>query len=129
VIGRAEAGSSRAWLAQRGRRSALVVDGTPGALPAETWWRPEASAGDLTLLRVTAVTGRMHQVRAHLAAAGHPLVGDPLYGGPPAVGEVAVELPFLHAAALSLPHPGGGTLALTAPLPPDRSELLARFGL
>ena len=58
----------------------------------------------------------MHQVRAHLAIAGHPIVGDELYGGPPA--PPCLREFFLHADALEL-----GQLHLTAPLPDDRFTL------
>ena len=111
----------------------LVHDGTPGALSAMTAWRVLSTAGEVSLLAVSARTGRMHQVRAHLAAAGHPLIGDPLYDGPTSVdtggGEVALEHPFLHARALALPHPDGGRLSVEAPLPEGRRAILEQLGL
>lgn len=78
---------------------------------------------DTTLVEVQIATGRPHQIRIHLAAAGHPLAGDPLYavGGRPR--DVAPGLPgdggyLLHAYRLQLAHPcGTGTLVLEA-LPP-----------
>jgi 23S rRNA pseudouridine1911/1915/1917 synthase len=81
-----------------------------------------------TLVDVRITTGRPHQIRIHLAAAGHPLAGDPLYavgGGPRAV---APGLPgdggyLLHAYRLTVAHPRGtGTLALEAPPPDPLSE-------
>ncbi len=81
-----------------------------------------------TLVDVQITTGRPHQIRIHLAAAGYPLAGDPLYavgGGPRAV---APGLPgdggyLLHAHRLQLAHPRGtGTLALEAPPPDPLSE-------
>ena len=154
VAGRAGAGECHAALAQRGRRAVLVGDHEAGAQEAETRWRPlavagasgpesgggagedegEAGAGALTLVEVEAITGRMHQVRAHLAAAGHPLLGDPLYGGPVDIlragRRIAIEHPLLHAAWIALPHPAtGARLEIAAPLPPDRRALLEELGL
>ncbi len=96
-----------------------------GALPAETWWVVEREYAGFTLLRCHAASGRMHQVRVHLAAAGYPVVGDARYGGdaPAPTGLVAH---FLHADRLVLPHPDDGRpLTLHAPLPPDRATALA----
>lgn len=141
VAGAAGDGASDAALVQRGRRAVVArEDSQPGALAAATTWRARgtAAAGPgrvVTLVEVQIATGRMHQVRAHLAAAGHPLVGDALYGGPVELQlagrePLRLSLPFLHAAALEVDHPAGtGRLALEAPLPPERAALLARLGL
>jgi 23S rRNA pseudouridine1911/1915/1917 synthase len=68
------------------------------------------------LLRVRLETGRMHQIRVHLAAIGLPVVGDAVYGVP----EPALGRQFLHAAALAFPHPfTGERLELEAPLPEE----------
>lgn len=67
-----------------------------------------------SLLAVRLETGRTHQVRVHLAAIGHPVVGDDRYGGPP------LHRMFLHAAELSLDHPRtGARCTWTSPLPAD----------
>jgi 23S rRNA pseudouridine1911/1915/1917 synthase len=73
-----------------------------------------------TLIAARLHTGRTHQVRAHMAAIGHPLLGDDLYGGPtaPPLGRQA-----LHAWRLRLRHPiTGESLTITAPLPADLRE-------
>lgn len=129
VAGSARDGELDAPLVQRGRRSVLARAGDPSALRAITTWRLLATASGVSLLEVAARTGRMHQVRAHLAAAGHPLVGDPLYGGPPALGGQAIEHPFLHARSIAMPHPDGGRLAVDAPLPAQRAGTLIALGL
>ncbi|HTE51091.1 MAG TPA: RluA family pseudouridine synthase [Kofleriaceae bacterium] len=133
VAGEVSDGECDLALRPAGRRAVPARRGDRGALPASTRWRAIASAGGATLLEVTAATGRMHQVRAHLAACGAPLVGDPLYGGPGEIevaGErVEVALPFLHAGAVDLPRAGGERLSLRAPLPAERAALLERLGL
>ena len=85
-----------------------------GALPARTEVHRLGPAGRFTLLRCVAVTGRVHQVRAHLAARGWPIVGDVRYGGEPVGGPGHL----LHAARVELPHPThGGRLGIAAPPP------------
>jgi len=90
--------------------------------PAVTHVRWLASRGEASVVEATIPTGRPHQIRIHLAAAGHPLVGDPLYvaGGGPGT---APGLPgdpgyFLHAHRLTLRHPASDEeLRLECPLP------------
>ena len=90
-----------------------------------------------TLLDVSIKTGRTHQIRVHLANAGHPIVGDPKYGdfvlnrqlarGEGLVG-IRFERMFLHARRLAFDHPGSGErVQLEAPLPPECAALLARL--
>ena len=77
-----------------------------------------------SLLDVKLETGRTHQIRVHLAAIGHPLVGDPTYGDRRTT--FGLGRPFLHAAELSFVHPTtGDRLTFTSPLPADLSSLLA----
>jgi len=82
----------------------------------------------LTLAEVAILTGRTHQIRVHLSAIGHPVVGDPLYGGvhrrvPGDLRAVThLERPFLHAARLSFNHPGDGRRMTFESEPPDDLE-------
>ncbi|MBX3025391.1 RluA family pseudouridine synthase [bacterium] len=80
--------------------------------PALTHFRPLARRGDMTLLAVEITTGVRHQIRVHLAAIGHPIRGDALYGGSPA------PRLMLHAATLVVRHPtSGGRLRIESPPP------------
>ena len=72
--------------------------------PSQTRWRSIASHGATSLLELQPITGRTHQLRLHLAAIGHPIVGDRLYG---AATNPAPRL-LLHASALTLQHPRSG---------------------
>jgi 23S rRNA pseudouridine1911/1915/1917 synthase len=85
----------------------------------------------LSLLRIAIHTGRTHQIRVHLNAIGHPIVGDALYGGvhrrvPHALRAVQhLTRPFLHAERLAFTHPRTGeAMEFTAPLPDDLRHLL-----
>ncbi len=85
----------------------------------------------LTLAHVAIHTGRTHQIRVHLSAIGHPIVGDPLYGGvhrrvPGDLRAVThLERPFLHAARLAFKHPSDGRrMAFTSELPADLQRVL-----
>lgn len=89
-----------------------------------------------TLVRVELETGRTHQIRVHLAHIGHPVVGDPVYGGrrrlPPGAGAELIaalesfKRQALHAARLELAHPlTGRAVHWESPLPPDMQKLLA----
>jgi 23S rRNA pseudouridine1911/1915/1917 synthase len=85
----------------------------------------------LTLVHVAIHTGRTHQIRVHLSAIGHPIVGDPLYGGvrrhvPGDLRAVShLERPFLHAARLAFKHPSDHRrMEFTSPLPDDLQQVL-----
>lgn len=85
--------------------------------PATTRWRRLADCGDWTVLEVQPLTGRRHQIRAHLCAAGHPVVGDPLYGSPEQRSDPGRML--LHAEQLGLEYPAGHERAWSCPPGPD----------
>ena len=98
---------------------------------AVTYYRLIDSAGTrASWLALLPVTGRTHQLRAHCAAIGTPILGDGKYGGATAhlAGVPGSRRLHLHARALSIPHPDGGTLAVTAPLPPHMRQSWAFFG-
>jgi 23S rRNA pseudouridine1911/1915/1917 synthase len=77
-----------------------------------------------TLLDVRPRTGRMHQIRVHLASIGHPVVGDPTYGG--SASDPGLGRPMLHAAVLGFAHPATGDYdEHRAPIPPDMASALA----
>ena len=112
-------------------RMAVRADGRD----AVTHYRIERRFPAHTLLRVKLETGRTHQIRVHLAHLGHPIVGDPVYGGrrrtPPGASPGLLEAlagfrrQALHAARLELQHPRSGeTLRFEAPLPRDFADLL-----
>jgi 23S rRNA pseudouridine1911/1915/1917 synthase len=71
-----------------------------------------------TLLRVRLETGRTHQIRAHLAAIGHPVCGDPQYGGRACGKELGLERQFLHAEKLMFSHPRTGASLVCESKPP-----------
>jgi 23S rRNA pseudouridine955/2504/2580 synthase len=124
----AEAGTIDAALApisSGGIALVRVVPGdAPGALSAITDWRVVARGAGASLIEANPRTGRMHQIRAHLAHLGHPILGDSKYGGPLLAAGLAVPRLMLHAAQLDLVHPGDQrALTLTAPLPDDMATL------
>jgi 23S rRNA pseudouridine1911/1915/1917 synthase len=123
------AGTVEAPVGRSGRdptRMAVSVRGRPAVTHyrVDTAWVEPAA---VTLLSCRLETGRTHQIRVHLQAIGHPVVGDDRYGG------VRLSLPvprlFLHAAELGFRHPGSGEeLTYASELPPDLAAVLGRLG-
>lgn len=101
----------------------------PGAEPAETEFVTISRAAHrVTWMALRPHTGRTHQLRAHMLAMGHPILGDPKYGN-----EASAELSHglklqLHARRLTLPHPSRGTLILEAPISKELKAGFDRFG-
>jgi 23S rRNA pseudouridine1911/1915/1917 synthase len=116
VRGAAEPGESHESIGRAGRRGARVrVGGGRNPLPVTSRWETRETRGETTLLAVHLNKGRAHQVRAHLAAAGHPIVGDPLYGGGPADPGAPLHL---HAWSIRFRHPRSGQpISVEAPPP------------
>ena len=81
------------------------------------------------MVKVELETGRTHQIRVHMAAMRHPLVGDTTYGADPTLAQrVGLTRPALHAARLEIEHPSTGVLvAVESPDPPDFTEALRRL--
>lgn len=112
----------------RSERQPTLMAVTAAGRAARTRYRVVARGPQATLLELALETGRTHQIRVHMAAIGHPVLGDVRYGAPP--GAAGPERIFLHAAHLGFRHPaGGGAVAWESPLPPDLEaikETLAR---
>lgn len=82
--------------------------------------------GTHALLSVSPKTGRTHQIRVHLKAIHHPVVGDPLYA-PNHPSDLGFSRLGLHAYRLSIPLPQGGEVTITAPVPKELTKALCRF--
>jgi 23S rRNA pseudouridine1911/1915/1917 synthase len=107
------------------QRTKMAVVGN--GKPARTHYRVVERFIDCTLVECALETGRTHQIRVHLASIGHPLVGDPVYGGGPS--RVPVGPPFLrqalHARRLGLLHPSSGQPMLwKSEVPEDLAKLI-----
>ncbi len=96
---------------------------------ALTRYRTLKAGGGAALVELSPETGRMHQLRVHLASLGRPIAGDVRYGGALVVAGIPVPRLMLHAAALDFPHPDGGRRRIAAPPPADFQALAAALGL
>ncbi len=114
-IGRSSRNPQRMTLTDRGR-------------PARTRYTVERrydQPARVALLECQLETGRTHQIRVHLRAIGHPVVGDPTYGPGGADNGFGLSRPFLHARSLSFSHPvSGRTVQAESPLPDDLAAVL-----
>jgi len=109
----------------RDRMRQAVVE---GGKQARTHYRVERYLEGATLLSVWLNTGRMHQIRVHMASIGHPVIGDPTYGGRRRQRVPDLDRQFLHATDLVFDHPATGRpVAVSSPLPPDLEAALAHF--
>jgi 23S rRNA pseudouridine1911/1915/1917 synthase len=106
------------------RIGAILFGVRDGGKRAITHVKPLASTSTGSLLSIGLETGRTHQIRVHLAAIGHPLAGDWLYG------EENAARPMLHAAELEMTHPlTHQQFRVTAPVPDDFREEARRRGI
>ncbi len=124
-VGRIEAPIGRDL---KNRQRMAVV---PGGRPAVTGYRVRERFEGWTLLELDLVTGRTHQIRVHLAAIGHPVAGDPVYGtGTSRRGPDGLDRLFLHAWRLEFTTPHDGRLVrVEAPLPPSLETVLESLRL
>jgi 23S rRNA pseudouridine1911/1915/1917 synthase len=109
-----------------GRRAARIVVDRADGRPAETAFDARERLPRTTLLEASPRTGRTHQIRVHLAAIGHPILGDRAYGGAgDEAARVGLTRPFLHSWRLGLDHPmTGKRIDVEEPLPPDLADAL-----
>jgi len=110
----------------------IARHGEEGASHAVTYYAVvETSAQQLAWVSLKPVTGRTHQLRAHLAHIGHPIVGDPKYFNKEnwsLPGGIQNRLHLL-ARRIAVPHPRGGLIDVTAPLPPHMTQSWNLLGL
>jgi len=108
----------------------MMVDESGAGQTARTRYRVIDRAGNSAAwVELQPLTGRTHQLRVHMAAIGHPIVGDGKYGGQAAflTGTISRKL-HLHARRLVIPHPEGDALDVTAPLPDHFATGLSQLG-
>lgn len=108
-----------------------TVRADPAGKDAASRFRPVQFFGKTaTLVEVTLITGRTHQIRVHAAYAGHPVAGDEKYGDAEFNRELralGLERMFLHAASVSFTWPSGGEFSVNTPLPPELAAVLERL--
>jgi 23S rRNA pseudouridine1911/1915/1917 synthase len=111
-----------------GRAGARVRVDVTGGRPAETAVEVRERFERATLVEATPRTGRTHQIRVHLAAVGHPILGDARYGGGGAdAAALGLGRPFLHSWRIAFEHPvTGERIELTSELPEDLAAALER---
>jgi 23S rRNA pseudouridine955/2504/2580 synthase len=108
----------------------MHVDEGENGLPSRTRYRVIDQAGNRAAwVELQPMTGRTHQLRVHMAAIGHPIVGDGKYGGQDAflTGTISRKL-HLHARRLRIDHPDGGQIDITAEVPEHFAETIANLG-
>ena len=120
-------GSIDAPIGRNPRHRQQMAITTVRSRAARTHFRVQERFERHTLLLLELETGRTHQIRVHLKAIGHPIVGDPVYGSGSINRGLTLKRQFLHAYQLKFTHPiTGNTVNLEAPLPEDLQALLDR---
>jgi 23S rRNA pseudouridine955/2504/2580 synthase len=108
----------------------MMVDESGQGQAARTRYRVVDRAGNRAAwVELQPLTGRTHQLRVHMAAIGHPIVGDGKYGGQAAflTGSISRKM-HLHARRLRIEHPEGDLIDVTAPLPEHFAASMAQLG-
>ncbi len=114
-IGRSSRNPTQMTVSEAGRKALTRYEVT------QTFTKP----GELSLLECRLETGRTHQIRVHLRAIGHSVVGDSVYKDPGTKDPLGLERPFLHAQSLSFNHPAtGDAVEYTASLPEELEDAL-----
>ncbi len=122
-----DAGSIDAPIGRDARNRQQMTITATDSREAQTHFRVEERFSRHTLLLLQLETGRTHQIRVHLKAIGHPVVGDPVYGSGHLPRGVSLHRQFLHACQLAFAHPATGKrIELEAPLPEDLQTALAQ---
>ena len=117
-------GTVVSYLVESGVHKVFATRDTSVGKLAQTAWRVVREAGAFTLLELTLLTGRKHQIRVQMADLGHPVVGDKKYGQK---GDTSPRL-ALHARSITFTHPFSGQgMTLTAPVPAAFSRLAGRI--
>lgn len=120
----ARSGTIEAPIGRDPRMRTRMAVGGSGQREARTHFTLERPLADTSLLRLRLETGRTHQIRVHLRAIGHPVLGDPEYGS---AGRLGLERQFLHATRLAFAHPlSGERIEVSSPLPGDLQAALER---
>lgn len=117
-------------LVRRTRMTTRRAEGRPAVSHVKVLERIASDLGHLTMVTVGIETGRTHQIRVHMQALGHPVVGDTLYGAPHRLGNaetgLSLDRNFLHAARLVFTHPQTNkTMDIQAPMPSELEAFLA----
>ena len=107
----------------------VVTFDAPGAQGSQSRYRTLAAGPEGAVVELEPLTGRMHQLRVHMAHIGRPLIGDVRYGGALTTAVGPAPRLMLHAAKLSFPHPEGGTTTVEATPPEDFAKLKTALGL
>ncbi len=119
-------GEVRSLLA-RSRQQNRVQSVVRGGKEAITRYRVVEQYADAALVEVELLTGRSHQIRAHMSELDHPLFGDVKYGGPKSLASVVLSRPMLHASKLSFKHPVMGSALAFELDPPEDMQALLKF--
>ena len=121
---REDEGTLEHWLRREGGVTRLAADGDTDRKRARLSYEVEGRSHRASRVRIRLETGLTHQIRVQMAQIGHPLVGDPKYGGSNG------KRPGLHALELHFEHPVRKTpVVLTAPIPEDLLKMDARLGI